>query len=97
MSTTAISPDAGTPSTGPSSIALVSQRQRAWRSFKRNKSAVVGLVMIIGLVFIALFAPLIAPHDPIQQSTINRLAPPSSEYWLGRDDYGRDVFSRIIY
>jgi peptide/nickel transport system permease protein len=84
-------------SAAPTSIKLVSQRQRAWRSFKRNRSAVVGLVMIVLLVLIAIFAPWIAPHDPIEQSTINRLAPPSREYPLGRDDYGRDVLSRIIY
>ena len=88
---------AGPSTAAPTSIKLVSQRQRAWRSFKRNRSAVVGLVMIVLLVLIALFAPWIAPHDPIEQSTINRLAPPSREYPLGRDDYGRDVYSRIIY
>ena len=49
------------------------------------------------LVLIAIFAPLLAPHDPIEQSTINRLEPPSPEYPLGRDDFGRDVLSRIIY
>ena len=77
--------------------ALISQRQRAWRSFMRNKSAVVGLAMIIALVVIAVFAPLIAPHDPLAQSVINKFAAPSSSHLLGTDDYGRDVFSRIIY
>jgi peptide/nickel transport system permease protein len=81
----------------PSNVRIVSQRQRAWRSFRRNKSALVGLILIVLLVLIAIFAPLLAPHDPIEQSTINRLAPPSPEYPLGRDDYGRDVLSRIIY
>lgn len=76
---------------------LISQRQRAWRSFKRNKSALVGLVMIIALVLIAVFAPLIAPHDPLAQSVINKFQSPSSTHLLGTDDYGRDVFSRIIY
>jgi peptide/nickel transport system permease protein len=57
----------------------------------------VGLVLIILIVLVAIFAPLIAPHDPITQSTINRLKDPSSEYLLGRDDYGRDVLSRILY
>ncbi len=85
-----------TPALSPN-IKLVSQRQRAWRSFKRNRSALVGLVLIVMLIFIAIFAPLIAPHNPIDQSTINRLAPPSSDYLLGRDDYGRDILSRIIY
>lgn len=76
---------------------LISQRQRAWNSFKRNKSALIGLIMIVALVLIAIFAPLIAPHDPLSQSVINKFAAPSSEHLLGTDDYGRDVFSRIIY
>jgi peptide/nickel transport system permease protein len=82
---------------GPAPVRLVSQRRRAWRAFSRNRSALVGLVMIVAIVLIAIFAPLIAPHDPIQQSPINRLQPPSAEYPLGRDDYGRDIYSRIIY
>lgn len=76
---------------------LISQRQRAWRAFKRNKSALVGLVLIVFLVIIAVFAPLIAPHDPLDQSIINNFASPSSEHLLGTDYYGRDVLSRIIY
>lgn len=76
---------------------LISQQQRAWRAFKSNKSALIGLVMIILIVLIAIFASLIATHDPLTQNTINRLQDPSSDHWLGTDDYGRDVFSRIIY
>ena len=77
--------------------ALISQRQRAWRNFRRNKSALVGLVLIIALVIIALFAPWIAPYDPLEQSVINKFLPPSSEHLLGTDDYGRDIMSRIIW
>jgi peptide/nickel transport system permease protein len=80
-----------------SSIAIVSQRQRAWRTFARNRSAVVGLVMVIAIILIAVFAPLIAPHNPLTQSITNRLEGPSPGYPLGRDAYGRDVLSRIIY
>ncbi len=76
---------------------LISQRQRAWRSFRNNKSALVGLVMIITLVIVALFAPWVAPHDPLDQSIINKFAAPSSDNLLGTDNYGRDVFSRIVY
>lgn len=78
-------------------IKLVSQRQRAWRTFRSNRTAVIGLVMVIAIVFIAIFAPLIAPHNPLEQSVINRLAKPSASYLLGRDDYGRDILSRVIY
>ena len=83
--------------TTDSPIALVSQRRRAWRTFSRNRSAVVGLVMVIAIVLIAVFAPLLAPHNPLTQSVTNRLEGPSPGYPLGRDAYGRDVLSRIIY
>ncbi len=82
---------------GTREFQLISQRRRAWMTFKRNRTAVVGLVLVVFLVLVALIAPLLAPHDPIPQSTINRLADPSAEYLLGRDDYGRDVLSRVIY
>ena len=81
----------------PSKIQYVSQRKRAWRTFSRNRSALVGLVLVVLLFLVAIFAPVIAPYDPLAQSTINRLEGPSSEHWLGRDPYGRDVLSRIIY
>ena len=78
-------------------IALVSQRRRAWRTFSRNRTAVAGLVMVILIVLTAIFAPVLAPHDPLTQSIVNRLQGPSPGYPLGRDAYGRDVLSRIIY
>ena len=90
--------DAGTTSkTAASNVELVSQRTRAWRTFRRNKSAVVGLGMIIFVIMVAVLAPLLAPYNPINQNTIDRLAEPSSEHWLGLDHLGRDVLSRIIY
>ncbi len=82
---------------GSPNVTLVSQRTRAWRTFRRNKSAVIGLGMIIFVILVALLAPLISPHDPIAQSTIDKLERPNADFWLGRDHYGRDVFSRIIY
>ena len=88
----AITPDSGGPEPK-----MISQRQRAWRAFKSNKSALVGLVMIILIVGVAIFAPLLSTHDPLSQSTINRLQEPSRDHLLGTDDYGRDVFSRILY
>ena len=81
----------------PEAPKLISQRQRALRTFTGNRTAVVGLVMILIIVFIAIAAPLLAPHDPLDQSVSNRLDPPSREYPLGRDDKGRDILSRVIY
>lgn len=56
-----------------------------------------GLALLSMIVLSAVFAPLIAPFDPLAQDIVNRLMPPSSEFWLGTDSYGRDVLSRIIY
>lgn len=84
-------------SPSPSPIQLVSQRRRAWRTFSRNRSALVGLVLVILIVLVALLAPVIAPHSPTAQSVINKLKGPSSDHWLGQDTYGRDVFTRILY
>lgn len=54
-----------------------------------------GFLALLGLV--ALLAPWVAPHDPVAQSLVDRFAPIGSEHWLGTDDYGRDVFSRLVF
>lgn len=81
----------------PQQPKLVSQRKRTIQTFVRNRTAVVGIVMIAMLFIIAIFAPLIAPHDPLDQSVRDRLATPSWDYPFGRDDKGRDILSRVIY
>ncbi len=72
------------------------------RIFFRRKLAVVGLVIISLVVLMAIFAPLLAPLDPfevdyLESGKIGKLAPVSSEHWLGTDSIGRDTFSRVIY
>lgn len=71
--------------------------QEVWRRFRRSKSAMIGLAMISLLVICAIFAPLIAPYDPIEQNWMNRFALPSNAHWFGSDELGRDILSRIIY
>ncbi len=83
--------------TNPEGPHLVSQRQRAIRTFVKNRPAVLGLILIVLLALVAIFAPFIAPHDPLDQSVRDRLAAPSWEYPLGRDDKGRDILSRVIF
>jgi peptide/nickel transport system permease protein len=68
-----------------------------WVAFSKNRLSWVGLVLLVAIVLIAVFAPLIAPHDPLEQNIVSRLEPPSAEFWLGTDSYGRDVLSRLIY
>jgi len=81
----------------PEAPKLITQRQRAIRTFVSNRTALLGVVLILAIVFVAVAAPLLAPHDPLDQSVRNRLAPPSFDYPLGRDDKGRDILSRVIY
>ncbi|MDI3481861.1 MAG: peptide/nickel transport system permease protein [Tepidanaerobacteraceae bacterium] len=69
----------------------------AWLRLKKNKAAMVGLFFVLILVFTAIFAGVIAPHDPYAQNLDYRLKPPTAEHPLGTDDYGRDILSRIIY
>ena len=67
------------------------------RRFLRNKLALIGLVMITIVFLTAIFAPIIATHPPRAQDLTITLQSPSSEHWLGTDELGRDVFSRIVY
>jgi peptide/nickel transport system permease protein len=68
-----------------------------WLAFRRNHLSWVGLVLLAAIVLIAALAPLIAPYDPIEQHIAYRLEPPSAEFLLGTDTYGRDVLSRLIH
>ena len=67
------------------------------KAFNTNKTSWVGLILFLSVCLLAIFAPLIAPHDPLAQNVFNRLKPPSAEHWLGTDFFGRDVLSRILY
>jgi peptide/nickel transport system permease protein len=74
-----------------------SPARRALRRLLRRKGAVVGLVVIATFIVLALFARIIAPYDPIATSWSLVRKPPSWLHWLGTDDLGRDVLSRVIY
>lgn len=65
--------------------------------FLSNRLAVFGLLIILGLIFVALFAPLIAPYDPIATDLANRLQPLSFKHYFGTDEVGRDIFSRVVW
>jgi peptide/nickel transport system permease protein len=78
--------------------ARLGQMWLAWLRIKRNRLAMAGLIIVAILLLVAAFAPWIAPHDPFVQNLGNRLKPPGTPgYWLGTDDFGRDILSRIIY
>jgi peptide/nickel transport system permease protein len=78
-------------------LAEMTQRQRMWSAFIRNRTALVGGLLALLIVLIAIFAPWISPFDPLEQDPYFRLMASSSKHWLGTDDFGRDVFSRIIW
>ncbi len=67
------------------------------RRFFRNPLGVVGLVIVLGLIFVAAFAPWIATHDPYLPTLSARLAAPSAEWWFGADELGRDIYSRLVH
>lgn len=66
------------------------------KKFMKRKTAVAGFVIMILLVFIALFGEQLAPYDPDAYDYVNMLQGPSAEHWFGTDHYGRDILSRIL-
>jgi peptide/nickel transport system permease protein len=70
---------------------------QGWLTFRANKLAMVGLIILILLIGMAIFAPLIAPYSPFAQDLGSRLQPPSAVHWLGTDGLGRDIMSRLIH
>ncbi len=77
------------------------QLELTWRRFRRHRLAVVGLVVLLGMLFVAVAAPLVAPYDPnTQDSELARFGEPAAPSWahpFGSDNLGRDYLSRTIY
>lgn len=72
-------------------------RRKALRRFFKNPLSVVGLVLVGVLTLAAVFAPLISPHDPAEQSLFEKRSKPFGKFTLGADQFGRDILSRLIY
>ncbi len=78
---------------------MLEQLSQLWR----NKTAIAGLIIIVVFILVAIFAPYISPHDPIETSLYDQLKPPfwyeggTTKNYLGTDDLGRDILSRLIY
>ncbi|MEW5721740.1 MAG: ABC transporter permease [Thermodesulfobacteriota bacterium] len=81
--------DAGSASTNP--LALI------YRNIRHHPLALAGLIIILALIAMAVFAPYLAPYDPYEIVQVDRLQPPSLRHPFGTDDNGRDVFSRVIW
>jgi peptide/nickel transport system permease protein len=84
------------PTTSSGPVEYVSGRRRL-RRFAAHPGGVLALAWLAILVIVAVFAPLIAPHSPTAQDLTHPWAAPSATHWLGTDDLGRDVLSRLIY
>ena len=69
----------------------------SWKRFKRNPTALIGLVVVGLLILVAVFAPLIAPYDYQVQDYTAMMQKPSAAHLFGTDQFGRDIFSRCIY
>jgi len=78
-------------------VTVASQPNALWQALSKNRLSWMGFGLLLLIVFTALFAPWLAPQDPLQQNIAYRLEPPSAEFWLGTDSYGRDILSRLIY
>ncbi|MCY4112069.1 MAG: ABC transporter permease [Chloroflexi bacterium] len=68
-----------------------------WYQLSQNTLTVVGLTLIAIVVVFAIFAPLIAPANPVSGNLLNTTQPPSSEHLMGTDQFGRDIFSRVVH
>ncbi|MGH2533437.1 MAG: nickel transporter permease [Thermomicrobiales bacterium] len=73
------------------------QRLATLRRLGKDRTAVAGAVVLAAFVLVAILAPVVAPHDPNEVDALARLQSPSAEHWLGTDDLGRDILSRLIH
>lgn len=80
-----------TPGAGSGGVADV------WRRYRRNRLAVVGLVIVVGLAVVAVLEPVITPYDPTEQNLAKVALPPSADHWFGTDVLGRDLYSGILH
>ncbi len=76
---------------------MMSEKGKLWRTLEKNKTTLIGTVVALFVILLAILAPLISPYDPLDQDISHRLSPPDHSHFLGTDEYGRDVFSRIVW
>lgn len=73
------------------------QLKTTWKRLRKNKAAVVGGFFILLFIFVSIVGPELTTQDPNKVNIINKLQAPSAEHWFGTDNYGRDIFTRIIH
>lgn len=82
---------------GSSFDAFCKSSLRVLHHLLRNPMTLAGLLVALLLIVVAAFAPWIATHDPVAQNLANALQAPGAAHWFGTDEYGRDIFSRLVY
>ena len=92
-----LSPTALTEPVELEDIRAASLLRDATTAFRRNRLAMAGLAFVLLLALLAIFAPLVSPYNPYIVDLDNSLLPPSLQHWLGTDNFGRDVLTRILY
>ena len=84
----------------PSTMKKSNPRSEAFKTFMKrllkNKAAVVGGIVILFIILVGILGPFLVKTDPNAQNILNKLQPPSKEHWFGTDNFGRDIFSRIV-
>jgi len=94
-------PKVSTQSVDATGVMAAPPRTSEWRRFSRiffgRKLYLIGFIIVVIIILTAIFAPVIAPYDPLHNDLENRLQMPSTDHWLGTDQLGRDMLSRIIY
>lgn len=74
------------------------QSGETWKLFKKNKAALAGLAILLIFILFAIFADLLVPYEKaLQQSAADRLMAPCAEHWFGTDEFGRDMFARVVH
>ena len=68
-----------------------------WKRLSKNKAAVVGGFFILLFIVVSIVGPFLTTKDPTEVMMLNKLQPPSAEFWFGTDNFGRDIFTRIIH
>jgi peptide/nickel transport system permease protein len=81
----------------PGAEALPPRPPSAWNKLLRDPMGLAGLILVATFILMAVFAPLVAPYNPLKLDIPNKFAPPSWQHWLGTDQLGRDMLSRIFY
>ncbi|MGC4105631.1 MAG: ABC transporter permease [Thermomicrobiales bacterium] len=85
------------PLSAAASAASMPKRRNLWQVLRRQKLALTGMIIVGFFLIVAIIGPFFAPHGATEQFSAYRLKPPSREFLFGNDEFGRDVFSRLIY